>query len=41
VKWLAADRSRWRSFVKALCSYTGDKRNRWWSWKEYNSIRIR
>jgi hypothetical protein len=28
VKWLAADRSRWRSFVKALCSYTGDKRNR-------------
>jgi hypothetical protein len=27
VKWLAADRSRWRSFVKALCSYTGDNRN--------------
>jgi hypothetical protein len=24
VKWLAADRSRWRSFVKAFCSYTGD-----------------
>jgi hypothetical protein len=27
VKWLAADRSSWRSFVKALCSYTGDSRN--------------
>jgi hypothetical protein len=27
VKWLAADRSRWRSFVKALCPYTGDNRN--------------
>jgi hypothetical protein len=27
VKWLAAGRSRWRSFVKALCSYTGDNRN--------------
>jgi hypothetical protein len=27
VKWLAKDRSRWRSFVKALCSYTGDNRN--------------
>jgi hypothetical protein len=24
---LAADRSRWRSFVEALCSYTGDNRN--------------
>jgi hypothetical protein len=27
VKWLAVDRSRWRSFVKALCSYTGDNTN--------------
>jgi hypothetical protein len=27
VKWLAADRNRWRSFVKALCSYTADNRN--------------
>jgi hypothetical protein len=27
VKWLAADRSRWRSFVETLCSYTGDNRN--------------
>jgi hypothetical protein len=27
VKWLAADRCRWRSFVKAICSYTGDNRN--------------
>jgi hypothetical protein len=27
VKWLATDRSRWRSFVKALCSYTMDNRN--------------
>jgi hypothetical protein len=26
VKRLAADRSRWRSFVEALCSYTGDNR---------------
>jgi hypothetical protein len=26
VKWLASDRSRWRSFVEALCSYTGDSR---------------
>jgi hypothetical protein len=26
-KWLAADRSRWRSLVKALCSYTGDNWN--------------
>jgi hypothetical protein len=26
VKRLAADRSRWKSFVKALCSYTGDNR---------------
>jgi hypothetical protein len=23
---LAADRSRWKSFVAALCSYTGDNR---------------
>jgi hypothetical protein len=30
VKWLAADRNRWRSFVKALCSYTADNRNWWW-----------
>jgi hypothetical protein len=30
VKWLAADRSRWRSFMKAFCFYTGDNRN-WWS----------
>jgi hypothetical protein len=36
VKWLAADRSRWRSFVKALCSYTGDSRN-WWWWRQYES----
>jgi hypothetical protein len=27
VKWLAADRNRWRSFVKAFCSYTGDNRS--------------
>jgi hypothetical protein len=27
LKWLAVDRSRWRSFVKALCSYTGDNTN--------------
>jgi hypothetical protein len=27
VQWLAVDRSRWRSFMKALCSYTGDNRN--------------
>jgi hypothetical protein len=27
VNWLAADRSRWRSFVKALFSFTGDNRN--------------
>jgi hypothetical protein len=26
VKRLAADRSRWNSFVEALCSYTGDNR---------------
>jgi hypothetical protein len=26
VKMLAADRSRWKSFVEALCSYTGDNR---------------
>jgi hypothetical protein len=26
VKRLAADRSRWKSFVEALCSYTGDNR---------------
>jgi hypothetical protein len=26
VKRLAADRSRWKIFVEALCSYTGDKR---------------
>jgi hypothetical protein len=32
VKWLAADRSRWRNFVKALCSYTKDNRNWWWWW---------
>jgi hypothetical protein len=31
VKWLAAHRSRWRSLVKALCSYTGDNMN-WWRW---------
>jgi hypothetical protein len=24
VKRLAADRSRWKSFMEALCSYTGD-----------------
>jgi hypothetical protein len=27
VKWLTADRSRLRSFMKALCPYTGDNRN--------------
>jgi hypothetical protein len=26
VKRLAEDRSRWKSFVEALCSYTGDNR---------------
>jgi hypothetical protein len=26
VKRLAADRSRWKSFVAALCSSTGDNR---------------
>jgi hypothetical protein len=26
VKRLAADRSRWKNFVAALCSYTGDNR---------------
>jgi hypothetical protein len=26
VRRLAADRSRWKSFVEALCSYTGDNR---------------
>jgi hypothetical protein len=26
VKRLAADRSRWKSFVEALCSYIGDNR---------------
>jgi hypothetical protein len=26
VKRLAVDRSRWKSFVDALCSYTGDNR---------------
>jgi hypothetical protein len=26
VKMLAGDRSRWKSFVDALCSYTGDNR---------------
>jgi hypothetical protein len=26
VKRLAADRSRWKSFLEALCSYTGDSR---------------
>jgi hypothetical protein len=29
VKRLAADRRRWKSFVAALCSYTGDNR-KWW-----------
>jgi hypothetical protein len=34
VKRLAADGSRWKSFVKALCSYTGDNRRwRWWCYK--------
>jgi hypothetical protein len=27
---LAADRGRWKSFVEALCSYTGDHRKWWW-----------
>jgi hypothetical protein len=31
VKRLAADRSRWKSFVAALCSSTGDDR-KWWCW---------
>jgi hypothetical protein len=26
VKRLATDRSRWKTFVEALCSYTGDNR---------------
>jgi hypothetical protein len=26
VKRLAADRSRWKGFVEAVCSYTGDNR---------------
>jgi hypothetical protein len=26
VKRLEADRSRWKSFVEAICAYTGDKR---------------
>jgi hypothetical protein len=26
VKRLAADRNRWKCFVEALCSYTGDNR---------------
>jgi hypothetical protein len=26
VKTLTADRSRWKSFMEALCSYTGDNR---------------
>jgi hypothetical protein len=26
VKRLAADRSGWKSFVEAICSYTGDNR---------------
>jgi hypothetical protein len=26
VKRLAGDRSRWKSFMEALCSYTGDNR---------------
>jgi hypothetical protein len=26
VKWLAADRSRWKSFVAVLCSYTEHNR---------------
>jgi hypothetical protein len=30
VKSLAADRSRWKSFVAALCSSTGDNRKWWW-----------
>jgi hypothetical protein len=30
VKRLTADRSRWKSFVEALCSYTGDNRKWWW-----------
>jgi hypothetical protein len=33
VKRLAADRSRWKSFVEALCSYTGDNRKWWWWWR--------
>jgi hypothetical protein len=30
VKRLAGDRSRWKSFMEALCSYTGDNRKWWW-----------
>jgi hypothetical protein len=30
VKRLAADRSRWKSYVAALCSSTGDDRKWWW-----------
>jgi hypothetical protein len=32
VKRLAADRSRWKSFVAALCFSTGDDRKWWWWW---------
>jgi hypothetical protein len=33
-KRLAAYRSCWKSFVEALCSYTGDSRKLWW-WLYY------
>jgi hypothetical protein len=35
VKRLAADRSRWKSSVEALCSSTGDNRKWWWWWSWY------
>jgi hypothetical protein len=39
VKRLAADRSRWKNFVAALCSYTGDNRKWWWWWStEHHSL---
>jgi hypothetical protein len=36
VKRLAADRSHWKSFVEALCSYTGGNRKWWWWWWWWN-----
>jgi hypothetical protein len=42
VKRLAADRSRWKSFVVAFCSSTGDDRKWWWWWSHnFASLIIR